>query len=99
MTRGWPDGRLACAGVRPGRGTGAPGLQEPGDGLVPGLMAPPAAYFAARSAEEFPLDVAMAWAGEARGFLAKEQAGTLKRAGDLPEWNKNPGLLDWLTSP
>src|SRR3977135_2626256 len=36
-------------------------------------------YFAARRAEEFSLDVAMAWVDEACGFFAKEQAGTLKR--------------------
>jgi site-specific recombinase XerD len=36
-------------------------------------------YFAARGAEEFSLDVAMAWVDAACGFFAKEQAGTLKR--------------------
>jgi hypothetical protein len=36
-------------------------------------------YFAARGAEEFSLDVAMAWVDEACGFFAKEQAGTLKQ--------------------
>ena len=36
-------------------------------------------YFAARGAEEFSLDLAMAWADEACGFFAKEQAGTLKQ--------------------
>ena len=36
-------------------------------------------YFAARGVEEFSLDVAMAWVGEACGFFGKEQAGTLKR--------------------
>jgi integrase len=36
-------------------------------------------YFAARRAEEFSLDVAMAWVDEACGFFAKEQAGTLKQ--------------------
>jgi site-specific recombinase XerD len=36
-------------------------------------------YFAARGADEFSLDLAMAWAGEACGFFAKEQAGTLKQ--------------------
>ena len=35
-------------------------------------------YFAARGAEEFSLDVAMAWVEEACGFFGKEQAGTLK---------------------
>src|SRR6266700_3772886 len=35
-------------------------------------------YFAARGAEEFSLGLAMAWVGEACGFFAKEQAGTLK---------------------
>src|SRR5215468_4333915 len=35
-------------------------------------------YFAARGAEEFSLDVAMAWVDEACGFFAKERAGTLK---------------------
>src|ERR1700689_3631771 len=35
-------------------------------------------YFAARGAEEFSLDVAMAWVDEACGFFGKEQAGTLK---------------------
>src|SRR5258708_26728208 len=43
MIEGRPDGRFACAGVRPGRGNGAPGLQGIDDGLVPGLLAPPAA--------------------------------------------------------
>jgi len=38
-------------------------------------------YFAARGAEGFSLDVAMAWVGEACGFFAKEQAGTLKQTG------------------
>ena len=33
---GRPDGRFACAGVWPGRGTGAPGLQRLDDGVVPG---------------------------------------------------------------
>ena len=47
---------------------------------------------------DLDLDLAMAWADEACGFFAKEQAGTLKQTGDLPEWNKDPGLLDWLTS-
>ncbi|MEO3859164.1 hypothetical protein [Acrocarpospora sp. B8E8] len=32
-------------------------------------------YFAARGAEEFSLEVAMAWVEEACGFFAKEQAG------------------------
>src|ERR1700724_3518987 len=36
-------------------------------------------YFAARGAEEFSLDVAMASVDEACGFFAKEQAGTLKQ--------------------
>ncbi len=36
-------------------------------------------YFAARGVQEFSLDVAMAWVGEACGFFAKEQAGTLKQ--------------------
>jgi integrase len=36
-------------------------------------------YFAARGTEEFSLDLAMAWADEACGFFAKEQAGTLKQ--------------------
>ena len=36
-------------------------------------------YFAARGVEEFSLDLAMAWVGEACGFFAKEQAGTLKQ--------------------
>src|SRR5258706_10245645 len=31
-------------------------------------------YFAARGAEEFALDLAMAWVDEACGFFAKEQA-------------------------
>jgi hypothetical protein len=53
-------------------------------------------YFAARGAEELPLDVAMAWVGEACGFIAKEQAGIVTSG--LPEWNKDPGLLGWLTS-
>ena len=36
-------------------------------------------YFAARGAEEFSLDVAMAWVDQAcGGFFGKEQAGTLK---------------------
>jgi len=35
-------------------------------------------YFAARGAEEFSLDAAMAWVDDACGFFAKEQAGTLK---------------------
>jgi len=37
-------------------------------------------FFAACGVEEFSLDVAMAWAGEACGFFEKEQAGTLKPA-------------------
>ena len=53
-------------------------------------------YFAARGAEEFSLDVAMAWVDEACGFFAKEQAGIVTSG--LPEWNKDPGLLGWLTS-
>src|SRR5215467_9845097 len=36
-------------------------------------------YFAARGAEEFSLDLAMAWVDEACGFFAKEQAGTLRQ--------------------
>jgi hypothetical protein len=36
-------------------------------------------YFAARGVEEFSLDLAMEWVGEACGFFAKEQAGTLKQ--------------------
>jgi len=36
-------------------------------------------YFAARGAGEFSLGLAMAWADEACGFFAKEQAGTLKQ--------------------
>src|SRR5260370_38523385 len=36
-------------------------------------------YFAARGVQEFSLDVAMAWVGEACGFFAKEQAGALKQ--------------------
>jgi len=36
-------------------------------------------YFAARGADEFSLDLAMAWVDEACGFFAKEQAGTLKQ--------------------
>ena len=36
-------------------------------------------YFTARGAEEFSLEVAMAWVDEACGFFAKEQAGTLKQ--------------------
>ena len=63
-------GRLAGAGVRPGRGDGAPGLQGPGDGLAPGCWRRLERYVAAGGAEEFPLDVAMAWAGEACGFFA-----------------------------
>jgi site-specific recombinase XerD len=35
-------------------------------------------FFAARGAEEFSLDLAVAWVDEACGFFAKEQAGTLK---------------------
>jgi hypothetical protein len=53
-------------------------------------------YFAAREAEEFSLDVALAWADEACGFFAKEQAGIV--ASGLPGWNKDPGLPGWLTS-
>jgi hypothetical protein len=53
-------------------------------------------YFAARGAEEFSLDVAMAWVSEACGFFAKEQAGIVTSG--LSEWNKDPGLLGWLTS-
>src|ERR1035441_5925393 len=34
---------FVCAGVRSGRGDGASGLQGLDDGLVPGLLAPPAA--------------------------------------------------------
>ena len=37
------DGRLACAGVRPGSGDDPPGLQGLDDGLVSGCLAPPAA--------------------------------------------------------
>ena len=37
-------------------------------------------YFAARGAEEFALDLAMAWVDEACGFFAKEQAGALSQA-------------------
>src|SRR5499427_9969245 len=36
-------------------------------------------YFAARGAEEFSLDVAMAWVDQACAFFAKEQAGALKQ--------------------
>ena len=37
-------------------------------------------YFASRGAQEFSLDVAMAWVDEAcGGFFEKEQAGALKR--------------------
>ena len=36
-------------------------------------------YFAARGVEEFSLDLAMAWADEACGFFAKEQAWTLRQ--------------------
>ena len=36
-------------------------------------------YFAGRGAEEFSLDLAMAWVDEACSFFAKEQAGTLKQ--------------------
>jgi hypothetical protein len=53
-------------------------------------------YFAAREAEELSLGVALAWADEARGFFAKEQAGIVTSG--LPEWNKDPGLPGWLTS-
>ena len=53
-------------------------------------------YFAARGAEEFSLDVAMAWVDEACGFFAKEQAGIVTSG--LPGWNKDPGLPGWLTS-
>ena len=35
-------------------------------------------HFAARGAEEFSLDAAMAWVDDACGFFGKEQAGTLK---------------------
>jgi integrase len=35
-------------------------------------------YFAARGAEEFSLDVAMAWVDAACGFFGKEQSGILK---------------------
>jgi len=35
-------------------------------------------FFAARGAQEFSLDLAMAWVDEACGFFAKEQAGTLR---------------------
>src|SRR2546428_1169469 len=35
-------------------------------------------YFAAHGAEEFSLDLALAWVDEACGFFAKEQAGALK---------------------
>jgi integrase len=35
-------------------------------------------FFASRGVQEFSLDLAMAWVGEACGFFAKEQAGTLK---------------------
>ncbi len=38
----------------------------------------------------------MAWVGEACGFFAKEQAGIVTSG--LPGWNKDPGLLGWLTS-
>ena len=53
-------------------------------------------YFTARVAEEFSLDVAMAWVDEACGFFAKGQANIVTSG--LPEWNKDPGLLGWLTS-
>jgi hypothetical protein len=53
-------------------------------------------YFAARGVEEFLLDVALAWVDEACGFFAKEQAGIVTSG--LPEWNKDLGLLGWLTS-
>ena len=36
-------------------------------------------YFAARGAEEFSLELAMAWVDEACGFFAKEQAGALRQ--------------------
>jgi len=35
-------------------------------------------FFAARSVEEFSLDVAMAWVDESCGFFAKERSGTLE---------------------
>jgi hypothetical protein len=41
--RGSADGRLACAGVRPGSGDDPPGLQGLDDGLVSRRLAPPAA--------------------------------------------------------
>ena len=54
-------------------------------------------YFTARGVEEFSLDVAMEWVDAAcGGFFAKEQAGIVTSG--LPEWNKDPGLLGWLTS-
>jgi hypothetical protein len=37
-------------------------------------------FFASRGVQEFSLDLAMAWVGEACGFFAKEQAGTLQPA-------------------
>jgi hypothetical protein len=40
--------------------------------------------------------VALARADEACGFFAKEQAGIVTSG--LPGWNKDPGLLGWLTS-
>jgi hypothetical protein len=38
----------------------------------------------------------MGWVNEACGFFPKEQAGIVNSG--LPEWNKDPGLLGWLTS-
>ena len=38
----------------------------------------------------------MAWVDEACGFFAKEQADIVTSG--LPEWNKDPDLLGWLTS-
>ncbi len=49
-------------------------------------------YFAARGAEEFSLDLAMAWVDEACGFFAKEQAGTLKQTDVYLHVTGSPGL-------
>ena len=70
---------FACAGVGPGRGAGAPGLQRLDDGLVPGLLAPHAEVLRCprrRKSSRWT----WRWRGSTRpcGFFGKEQAGTLK---------------------
>jgi hypothetical protein len=64
-----------------------------------------ARFLAARGVEEFSLDVAMAWVDDACGFFEKERAGTLKGieaaytdivTDELPEWNQDAELLNWL---